>query len=41
MGPGFLAQVGAVQLVANGYAELAVEIRPWGTRANVVVMEAW
>jgi len=41
LGPGFLASVGAVQLVANGYAEFAVENRPRGTRANAVVMAVW
>ena len=41
LGPGFLAQVGAVQLMANEYAEFAVENRPRGTRANVVVMAVW
>lgn len=41
LGPGFLAQVGALELVANVYSELAVENRPRGTRANAVVMEVW
>ncbi len=41
LGPGFLAQVGALQVVANVYAEFAVENRPQGTRANAVVMEVW
>jgi hypothetical protein len=41
LGPGFLVQVGAVQLVANGYAEFAVENRPQGVRANAVVLGVW
>jgi hypothetical protein len=41
LGPGFLAQVGAFEFVANVYTEFAVEDRPQGTRANAVVMEVW
>jgi hypothetical protein len=41
LGPGFFAQVGALQFVANVYAELAVENRPRGIRANAVVMDIW
>ena len=41
LGPGFMAQVGALLFVANAYAEFAVENRPRGTRANAVVMEVW
>jgi hypothetical protein len=41
LGPGFLAQVGALEFLANVYAEFAVENRPQGTRANAVVMEVW
>jgi hypothetical protein len=40
-GPGLLVRVGALQLVANAYGELAVENRPRGTRVNAVVMEVW
>jgi hypothetical protein len=36
-----LAQVGALQFVANVYAEFAVENRPRGIRANAVVMDVW
>ena len=41
LGPGFLAQVGALEFVANVYSEFAVENRPRGTRASAVVMEVW
>jgi hypothetical protein len=41
LGPGVLAQVGALQFVANVYAEFAVENRPRGIRANAVVMDVW
>jgi hypothetical protein len=41
LGPGFMARAGALQFVANAYGEFAVENRPRGTRANVVVMEVW
>jgi hypothetical protein len=41
LGPGLLVQGGAVEFVANVYAEFAVENRPQGTRANAVVMAVW
>jgi hypothetical protein len=41
LGPGFLVGVGALQFVANAYAEFAVENRPRGTRVNAVVMDVW
>jgi hypothetical protein len=41
LGPGFLAQVGALEFVANVYTEFAVQNRPRGTRANAVVMAVW
>jgi hypothetical protein len=41
LGPGVLAQVGALQFVGNVYGEFAVENRPRGVRASAVVMEVW
>jgi hypothetical protein len=41
LGPGFLAQVGTLQFVANLFTEFAVENRPRGTRASAVVMDVW
>jgi hypothetical protein len=41
LGPGFLAQIGALEFVANVYAEFAVENRPQGARASAVVMDVW
>lgn len=41
LGLGFMARVGALQFIANAYAEFAVENRPQGLRADVVVQDVW